>query len=182
VPPTVAIQSPDSGVEVRLGDPITFTGSANDPSEGDLSAGLTWSSSLDGVFGSGASFSYAGLSLGTHVITASVTDAEGATGSDQVTVVIDASGAPPIVSISSPPAGSRFNQSDVISFSATATDPETGDVSATLVWVSQKDGVLGTGPSFSASGLSKGKHNVTVTATDPGGKPGSATTSFHVQR
>jgi hypothetical protein len=182
VPPTVAIQSPDSGVEVRLGDPITFTGSANDPSEGDLSAGLTWSSSLDGVFGSGASFSYAGLSLGTHVITANVTDAEGATGSDQVTVVIDASGAPPIVSISSPPAGSRFNQSDVISFSATATDPETGDVSATLVWVSQKDGVLGTGPSFSASGLSKGKHNVTVTATDPGGKPGSATTSFHVQR
>jgi hypothetical protein len=103
VPPGVVITAPASGVEVRQGDAIGFSAVADDPTEGDLSAGLIWSSDLDGDFGSGASFSYAGLSFGAHLITARVTDAEGATGSASVTVVIDASGAPPVVTVGSPP-------------------------------------------------------------------------------
>jgi hypothetical protein len=178
----VAILSPLSGVEVRVGDPILFTAAATDPDEGDLSAGLVWSSDLDGAFGAGASFPYAGLSLGLHQITASVTDSEGATGSAAISVLIDQSGAAPIVAIASPAPGSIFQETEVIAFSGSANDPEAGDVSATLVWTSQKDGVLGQGPSFSATNLSRGKHNVTVTATDPGGKTGSAQISFRVRR
>jgi hypothetical protein len=163
----VVITAPASGVEVRHGDVIGFSAIASDPTEGDLSAGLSWGSDVDGDFGSGASFSYAGLTLGTHLITARV---------------IDASGAPPVVTIGSPPVGSLFSETETLLFSASANDPETGDVSSTLLWVSQKDGTLGTGPSFSLSGLSRGKHNITVTATDPGGKPGSATSSFHIRK
>jgi hypothetical protein len=96
--------------------------------------------------------------------------------------VIDASGAPPVVTIGSPPDGSVFSETQTLSFSAAANDPETGDVSSTLLWESQKDGVLGTGPTFSLSGLSRGRHIVTVTASDPGGKPGTATTSFHIRK
>jgi hypothetical protein len=178
----VVITAPASGVEVRQGDAIGFSAIASDPTEGDLGAGLIWGSDVDGDFGAGASFSYAGLTLGTHLITARVTDAEGATGSASITVVIDASGAPPAVTIGSPADGSVFSETEALSFAASANDPETGDVSSTLLWVSQKDGTLGTGPSFSLSGLSRGKHIITVTATDPGGKPGSAVTSFHIRR
>jgi hypothetical protein len=87
-----------------------------------------------------------------------------------------------VIDILSPAPGSIFQSADVITFSATANDPETGDVSATLVWVSQKDGIIGTGPSFSRSGLSRGKHTITVTATDPDGHEGSAQTSLRMRR
>jgi sugar lactone lactonase YvrE len=89
---------------------------------------------------------------------------------------------PPIVVIFSPAAGSTFGESALITFTATATDPETGNVSGTLVWSSQKDGVIGTGASFSRSGLSRGKHTITATATDPDGNQGSAQTSLHIRR
>ena len=51
-------------------------GTATDE-DGDLAASLAWSSSLDGAIGSGASFSTTTLSLGSHTITASVTDSGG---------------------------------------------------------------------------------------------------------
>jgi hypothetical protein len=178
----VTILSPASGVEVRVGDPILFSGSATDSEQVDLSGGLSWSSDLDSDFGAGASFSYSGLSLGLHQITASVTDAEGVPGSGEITVLVDASGAPPDVSILSPSSGSVFSENEQISFSGAANDPETGDVSGSLVWSSRKDGVIGSGPSFSVSVLSRGKHVITVTATDPGGKAGSAEISFHIRR
>jgi hypothetical protein len=84
--------------------------------------------------------------------------------------------------ILSPAAGSTFSEAYLITFTATATDPETGNVSSTLVWSSQKEGVIGTGASFSRSGLSRGKHIITVTATDPDGNQGSAQTSLHIRR
>ena len=176
------IVSPASGAEVRVGDPILFTATASDPAEGDLSGGLSWHSDLDGDFGAGASFSYAGLSLGLHTVTASVTDAEGATGSASITVLIDESGAAPIVTVLSPAEGSVFSEADPIAFTGSANDPETGDVSATLVWTSHKDGEIGRGASFSATSLSRGKHNVTVTATDPGGKAGSTILKLRIRR
>jgi hypothetical protein len=51
-----------------------------------------------------------------------------------------------------------------------------------LVWTSQKDGVIGTGASFSRSGLSRGKHTITATATDPDGSQGSAQIGLHIRR
>ena len=52
-----------------------------------------------------------------------------------------------------------------IPFSATATDAEDGDLSKKLIWVSDLDGVIGTGASFKAL-LSPGRHVVTASATD----------------
>ncbi|MCH7494163.1 hypothetical protein IIA16_05590 [bacterium] len=79
----VTILSPLDLSTSDLGDPVTFTATAIDGQDGDLSASLAWVSSLDGPFGSGASFAYA-LSEGYHEITASVTDSSGLTGSATV--------------------------------------------------------------------------------------------------
>jgi len=74
---------------VTEGDAVTFSGSASDAEDGDLSASLVWTSDLDGQIGSGASFTTSGLSVGGHTVTASATDSAGASGSDAVGVTVD---------------------------------------------------------------------------------------------
>jgi hypothetical protein len=64
-------------------------GTATDAEDGILSGSLGWTSSEDGALGSGASVN-ATLSLGTHTITAAVTDGGGLSGNDQITVSVTA--------------------------------------------------------------------------------------------
>ena len=86
--PTVTISAPADGSLYDEGDSITFTGTASDPEDGDLTAALSWTSSLDGAIGSGGSFSTATLSRGTHTVTASVTDSGGATRTSNISVSV----------------------------------------------------------------------------------------------
>jgi uncharacterized repeat protein (TIGR02543 family)/uncharacterized repeat protein (TIGR01451 family) len=88
--PAVNITSPANGAEYALGDSITFSGSAIDSEQGNLSAGLAWTSSIDGSTGSGGTFSTAALSAGIHTITASITDGGGMSGSAQVIITVNA--------------------------------------------------------------------------------------------
>ncbi|MCL4741625.1 MAG: S8 family serine peptidase [Phycisphaerales bacterium] len=87
--PSVTITSPADNSTFTEGASVTFTGSASDAQDGDLSGSITWTSNLDGAIGAGASFATSTLSVGTHVVTASVTDSGGLVGSDTVTVIID---------------------------------------------------------------------------------------------
>jgi len=89
-PPTVTITSPADNSSFEEGSAVSFSATANDTEEGDLAGNLMWNSDLDGSIGSGASFSTNGLSVGTHTITASVTDQGSLTGSDQITVTVTA--------------------------------------------------------------------------------------------
>jgi hypothetical protein len=85
--PTVQIDSPASNATFESGSSILFAGSASDPEDGDLTADLVWTSSKDGQIGTGGSFS-AILSDGDHVVTATVTDSAGASGSKSVSIKI----------------------------------------------------------------------------------------------
>ncbi|GEM_PF-1389699 len=78
--PEVVIDSSGAAPLITVGDPLSLTASAVDPQQGDLSSGLIWSSDRDGSLGTGASISLVVLSEGVHVISASVTDADGITG------------------------------------------------------------------------------------------------------
>jgi hypothetical protein len=80
-PPTVTITAPANGASVTQGTSVTFSGTANDAEDGNISTSLTWTSSINGNIGSGASFSTSSLSVGAHTITAAVTDSGGAPGS-----------------------------------------------------------------------------------------------------
>ncbi|MFQ5894266.1 MAG: S8 family serine peptidase [Nitrospinota bacterium] len=86
---------------------------------------------------------------------------------------------PPSVSITSPTDGSTFDSGATILFEGTASDTEDGDLTASLVWTSDIDGQIGTGGSFSTT-LSDGNHTVTASATDSGGKSGTASISITV--
>jgi VCBS repeat-containing protein len=90
--PTVSITAPANGSASVEGDPVTFTGTATDSEDGDLTASLSWTSSRDGTIGSGGSFTTSALSPGTHTITASVTDSGDLQGFDAITVTINVEG------------------------------------------------------------------------------------------
>ncbi|MBA2320504.1 MAG: hypothetical protein H0V89_05050 [Deltaproteobacteria bacterium] len=85
--PVVVIDHPGEG-EVRLisNGPFPFIGRATDAEDGDLAASLAWSSSLEGLIGVGASFDHVLQPTGIHVVTATVTDADGASGSASITL------------------------------------------------------------------------------------------------
>lgn len=94
--PSVSISSPGNGSGFSVGASITFTGSSNDTQDGNLSAGLIWTSNLQGQIGSGASFSRSDLVTGTHTVTASSTDSGGLIGTATVQFTIsDPTSTPP---------------------------------------------------------------------------------------
>ncbi|PWK53695.1 Ig-like domain-containing protein [Pleionea mediterranea] len=71
----------------------------------------------------------------------------------------------PTLTIISPEANQSFSDQSVITFSATASDTEDGDIGSDIEWNSNLDGVIGSGSEFSAS-LSSGEHTVTASVTD----------------
>ena len=170
VPPTVTVSSPANGASFTEGTSVAFAASATDAEDGDLTASLAWTSSLDGAIGTGGAFS-AVLSVGTHTITAAVTDSGGQSGSDVITVTV-AANVPPAVTISSPANGASFSEGTSVAFAASATDAEDGDLTASLSWTSSLDGPIGAGGSFSAV-LSVGAHTITAAVTDSGSLSGS---------
>ncbi|MDJ0842077.1 MAG: hypothetical protein QNK37_36585 [Acidobacteriota bacterium] len=86
--PSVSITAPANGTTITVGAGLNFTGTATDAEDGTLTGSLSWSSNIDGSLGSGGSVS-ATLSVGTHTITASVTDSGGLAGSDSITVTVN---------------------------------------------------------------------------------------------
>lgn len=179
--PVITIISPANGSSFVEGTSITFTGTATDADNNDLSDQLIWTSNRDGNIGSGASFEKSDLSLGVHTITASATDTDnGNTGSRSITVTITSANNPPTVTINSPGDQEEFYEGDPISFSGVANDDEDGDLSASLSWSSNIDGAIGTGASFENDQLSPGIHTITASVTDSGGLIGSASISIVV--
>ena len=96
--PSVTIASPADGASFQEGDAIGFSASASDTEDGDLTASIAWSSDKDGSIGSGASLNLSTLSANAHVITAAVTDSGSLSGSDSISITVNA---PPAVSIDS---------------------------------------------------------------------------------
>ena len=90
-PPEVTIRSPPDGSTINQADLIGFLGAAVDVPDGDLTAGLSWQSDLDGAIGAGGQFQ-TNLSLGSHTVTASVSDSDLEEGSAAITLEIVASG------------------------------------------------------------------------------------------
>ncbi len=92
-PPSVSITSPRSILTFSSGSSISFTGSASDPEQGNLTSAMTWTSNLSGAIGTGGSFSRT-LPVGIHNVTASVRDSAGVTRGTAVTLTITLLSAP----------------------------------------------------------------------------------------
>ncbi|MCG8455995.1 MAG: Ig-like domain-containing protein, partial [Holophagales bacterium] len=169
-PPIVVITAPADGTSITEGGSLSFAGTASDSEDGDISAQIQWVSTLDGLLGTGASLSTV-LSVGVHSITAEITDSHGADGITGIQVTVTAN-TPPVVSVTAPAPGSTSLEGQTVLFTATATDAEDGDLSASISWESSLDGPLGSGDSISSAGLSVGIHLISAYATDSHGADG----------
>lgn len=86
--PVAVINHPGDGETRPSSMLIPFVGVGRDFDDGTLTgASLVWTSSIDGMIGTGNSFSRA-LSPGTNVVTLTVTDSDGNSGTDTVTLTI----------------------------------------------------------------------------------------------
>jgi hypothetical protein len=84
-------------------------------------------------------------------------------------VTAGAANTAPVVTITAPAPGTQFPATEEVAFAASAFDLEDGDLSNAIVWNSNLDGFLGTGPAITAI-LSPGTHIVTASASDSGGR------------
>jgi len=75
----------------------------------------------------------------------------------------------PLLQLTSPTHGDTQSEVNNVSFVATATDTEDGDLSSNIQWESNIDGILGSGSEISVK-LSTGNHTVSASVTDSGEK------------
>jgi len=97
-PPTVSLTAPAAGSSFNSGASVLFAGTANDVEDGNRTANLVWTSSIDGQIGTGGSFTRV-LGAGTHTITATVADSGGKTAARSVSVTVLAPPSTPALSI-----------------------------------------------------------------------------------
>ena len=91
-PPTATITSPAFFATFLTTDGIAFNGSGNDTEDGNLvGASLVWTSSTDGLIGTGTSVTRS-LSAGGHTITLTATDSDGAEGTAIRTISVNSVG------------------------------------------------------------------------------------------
>jgi len=175
--PSCAMVSPESGAGGALGVMTTFTGSVGDPDIGPEPLTVRWSSDRDGELGESTAssdgsvtLSSGALSLGTHTVTLMAMDEVGAVCTDNIVFIV---GRPPVVTIGSPADGSVSNVGSVVTFLGSATDADEEESTLTVVWESDRDGVIFTGSPDStgqtlatSASLTVGDHAITLTATD----------------
>jgi len=94
--PTLEISLPSKAVTISRGTSLKLVASANDAEEGNISAGVQWSSDIDGDLGSGSEIKVI-LSEGNHKITAQVSDDIGETAIANVSVDVKAPENNPVV-------------------------------------------------------------------------------------
>ena len=158
--PTINITSPNDQQSFSTEDAITFTATATDAEDGDLSSSVVWNSSLDGSITASTL-----LSSGSHLITASVYDSGNLVATDSLRIdVSEPINNPPTVSISSPVSGSTADEGTALLLKATASDVEDGDLTSSISWHSSLDGNIG-----NLVTLSVGNHLITATVWDSDG-------------
>ncbi|MFO7885765.1 MAG: choice-of-anchor U domain-containing protein [Desulfobacteraceae bacterium] len=172
--PEIEISAPADETDFAFGELIHFQGNVLDPEEGNLTGdALVWTSSRGDPMGTGESFAIDTLSIGSHVITLTATDSEGAIAEASINITVKDQG-PDSISIDKPMDGASFYLGEFIEFAGRAFDKEDQPLEdVSLVWTSDFEktssnptGTIGEGNSFSVNNLKKGEHLITLTATD----------------
>ncbi|HVP20619.1 MAG TPA: hypothetical protein VMS73_02040 [Anaerolineaceae bacterium] len=104
--PSVQILSPNQNQVFYPTQQVTLQGSAYDMQDGVLGdAAFVWSSSIDGVLGTGATLNTSELSTGTHIITLTVTDSNHLSSQAHRTIVVTPENTPLAINMDISPFG-----------------------------------------------------------------------------
>jgi hypothetical protein len=139
----VTVTSPLQGSRQTQGNPMPLSCTI----VGATSPTITWTSDRDGVVGSSCTMSTSSLSVGTHTLVLTVTDATGASATAYRTIVVQS---PPVVTIVSPQSGASWYAGTTATLQATATSALDGPLPSTSIWWTYQrtggtESVIGTG-------------------------------------
>lgn len=160
--PLVTIQSPTTASWFNEGDMVSFSATALDAEDGELSALVQWQSDISGLLGTGVNL-LTDLTPSAHTITALATDSSNKVGSNSVVVNVNAL---PQLVINPPLPGQQVDAGMNVTLSGLATDAEDGDLSAAINWQSDLDGALGVGNNLVINSLTLGSHNILAYVSD----------------
>ncbi|MCG3211491.1 MAG: hypothetical protein FOGNACKC_05137 [Anaerolineae bacterium] len=189
--PLVSITAPVDGATVTAGAAITFTGTATDTEDGNLSASLVWAATdANGAtlsLGNGDQLIASLPAAGSYTITAAATDSSSASGVASIIVTVDPpANSSPLVGITAPADSASFvadagTGEAAVNLAGTATDPEDGDLSASLGW-SASDGVTTVTAAGAAAtlNLAPGTWTITASVSDSGGASSSASVTVTI--
>jgi PKD repeat protein len=174
VAPTVEAGGPYIG---QVGAPISMAGTATDPGSVDQ-AGLKYDWDFgDGTQGSGPIVGHSYAAPRDYILKLTVTDKDGAQGSDTATVQVAVVNQPSTAIISGPTHGLV---GETLRFSGNGSSDPDGSI-ISYAW-DFGDGSQGDGPSVSHAYDLPGDYRVTLTVTDDGGLRNRAALSIHIAR
>lgn len=186
--PSVAVDPPVAGTP----DEVTFEWSAEDPDGDELrhtvaysaDDGATWSVVAVDISASTVDIPRWALP-GSDAARVRVITSDGLRAASAISEPFAMPDLAPRIAIDRPDDGVLPSGAQTVVFAASAGDAEDGGaVAESIVWESDLDGRLGTGPSVHrrADTLREGTHTVTATVRDSAGQTASATITVHVQR
>lgn len=165
---TATITAPVSSIDFQQDAVINFNGSGREGSSGNIAPeNLTWTSDKDGTIGIGNTFSRSGLSINEHTVILTASSGSN-TATDTILITIDNNPNNVSAVIQQPAAGQQFSNTALIHMSGSglAADGSVISDARDLEWLSDIDGVLGSGSQISPGGLSAGQHTLQLIAAD----------------
>jgi hypothetical protein len=162
-PPVLTRVSPQSPL-ISTDNTQTFSLTAEDNEDGDISSQITWWVNDVITEVTGASFTHT-FTLGDYIVTAKALDsANNETTLNWDISVIAEEEIPAEIIITLPSNNSQYKNNETINFTAVATSNEFGDISANIQWL-YNDNVIAQGDSFNQV-FTVGSHVVIATITD----------------
>lgn len=186
--PQVHVTSPNGG-ETLSGKTVTVSWTASD-ADGDAitysllysnDGGITWRTMGTGITDLEYKVNLQELPGGNKALFRVIGTDGVNTGSDESNAFFHVPQKTPEARIISPGDGSIFTNGQTIVFEGNATDLEEGNLDGDAIqWVSDEQGVLGTGRSLGITNLIAGTHVITLMATDQSGSVGVATIQIEI--
>ncbi|MFZ5479878.1 MAG: MopE-related protein, partial [Myxococcota bacterium] len=190
--PEVVFTDPVLALSVRSSEAVTFVANVEDGQTPTEDLTLVWASGSEGALeGTQAladtivTFTVASFSAGEHVVTLTAIDADGASGSDAVTLDVT-DNAPPAVAFSSPAEGDVLVASAPVAVSLVVSDEDDDLADVVLAWGGVAAGSADAPTAAAADGtasfdlpdLPAGSYTLSVSATDPHGDVATAEVGF----
>ena len=179
LPPTIDILSPVTFSTFDDQESITLHAQAQNQFGNPL-PGVEWSSNIDGnIFNQGL-FNTSNLSVGTHELTASITDVNGFSANKTVSITVYPSALR--VNITKPFSGSKYSDGETVELvgSALSLGNPAFEIQS-FEWLSDIDGVIGATSSIETETLSIGMHQIMLIVTDQFGARGEASIEIEIE-
>lgn len=173
LPQAVATVSSET---IKYGQSVTFDANASSDSDGQI-VSYEWKDAAGNLLGSGVTLTHTFESIGTHPVTLTVTDDEGATATASVTVTVNTL-QKPLADINTSATVVRIN--DTVTFDANASSDGDGEI-ISYQWTDAQGNVLSNMMSFTHSFATSGEHNITLTVMDDDEQVGTSKVSILVE-